>query len=73
MSAAAFAGGHPESAAHVAAATGLYALLRLFLTDVPDGLSMDTLAIAVMSAAYFEDAVSDAAPVIESIEFHPPG
>jgi hypothetical protein len=31
--AAALAGGHPESAAHVAGTTGLYALLRLLLTD----------------------------------------
>ena len=33
--AAALAGGHPESAFHVAAAAGLYALLRLLLTNLP--------------------------------------
>jgi hypothetical protein len=46
--------------------------LRLFLVDVPEGMSMRTLAITVMApVARFDDAVVDATPIIDSIEFHP--
>jgi hypothetical protein len=46
--------------------------LRLFLVDVPEGLSMRTLAITVMAPeARFDDMVADATPIIDSIEFHP--
>jgi len=46
--------------------------LRLFLVDVPEGMSMRTLAITVMApVARFDDVVADATPIIDSIEFHP--
>ena len=45
--------------------------LRLFLVDLPEGMSMRTLAITVMApVARFDKAVADATPIIESIEFH---
>jgi hypothetical protein len=47
--------------------------LRLFLVDVPEGMSMRTLAITVMApVARFDDVVADATPIIDSIEFHAP-
>ena len=46
--------------------------LRLFLVDLPEGMSMRTLAITVMApVARFDDAIADATPIIDSIEFHP--
>jgi hypothetical protein len=46
--------------------------LRLFLVDVPEGMSMQTLAITVMApAAHFDEVIADATPIIDSIEFHP--
>jgi hypothetical protein len=46
--------------------------LRLFLIDVPEGMSMRTLAITVMAPeARFEDVIEEATPIIDSIEFHP--
>jgi hypothetical protein len=45
--------------------------LRLFLVDLPKGMSMRTLAITVMAPeARFDDAIADATPIIDSIEFH---
>jgi len=47
--------------------------IRLYLIDVPDGLSMRTLAIAIVAPeSRFERAVGAAQPVVESIEFHAP-
>ena len=46
--------------------------LRLFLVDVPEGMSMQTLAISVIAPfERFDDVVAVATPIIESIEFHP--
>jgi hypothetical protein len=46
--------------------------LRLFLVDVPEGMSMRTLAITVMAPeARFEEVIEEATPIIDSIEFHP--
>ena len=46
--------------------------LRLYLVDLPEGMSVDTLAITVMAPAERFDAfVAETAPIIESIEFHP--
>jgi hypothetical protein len=45
--------------------------MRLYLFDVPEGLSMRILAIAVIApASRFERTVEAAAPVLESLEFH---
>ena len=45
--------------------------MRLYLVDVPDGLSMRVLVIAVVAPeATFERAVAEALPVVDSIEFH---
>lgn len=45
--------------------------LRLFLVDLPEGMSMRTLAITVMApVARFDDVVADATPIIDSVEFH---
>jgi hypothetical protein len=45
---------------------------RLFLIDVPEGMSMRTLAITVRApVARFDDVVAEAAPIIDSVEFHP--
>lgn len=47
--------------------------MRLYVVDVPSGLSMRTLAIAVVAPeSRFESAVEAAAPVVDSIEFHAP-
>jgi hypothetical protein len=46
--------------------------LRLALVDVPEDMSMRTLAITVMAPeARFEDVIEEAQPIIDSIEFHP--
>ncbi len=46
--------------------------LRLFLVDLPEGMSMRTLAIAVMAPdERFEEVIEEATPIIDSIEFHP--
>jgi hypothetical protein len=46
--------------------------LRMFLVDVPEGMSMRTLAITVMAPeARFEEVIEEATPIIDSIEFHP--
>ena len=47
--------------------------LRLFVVDLPEGSSMQTLAITVMPTdEHFEKVVDDASPIIDSIEFHAP-
>jgi len=44
---------------------------RLFLVDVPEGMSMRTLAITVLAPEeHFEEVMDAAAPIIDSIEFH---
>ncbi len=46
--------------------------IRLYLVDVPEGMSMDTLMIAVMAPdGRFAEVVEQIQPVIDSIEFHP--
>ena len=46
--------------------------LRLYLVDLPDGMSAETLAITVVAPEeYFEDVIAETAPIIDSIEFHP--
>jgi hypothetical protein len=46
--------------------------LRLFLVDVPEGMSMRTLAITVMAPEEnFEEVIEEATPIIDSVEFHP--
>lgn len=45
--------------------------LRLFLVDLPDRMSMRTMAITVMAPhERFEEVIEEATPIIESIEFH---
>lgn len=45
--------------------------LRLFLIDVPEGMSMRTLAITVMAPEErFDQVMAETAPIIDSIEFH---
>ena len=47
--------------------------MRLYLFDVPEGLSMPILAIAIIAPeSRFERAVEAAAPVVGSVEFHAP-
>jgi hypothetical protein len=46
--------------------------LRLFLVDLPEGMSMRTLTITVMAPEEsFEEVIEEADPIIDSIEFHP--
>jgi hypothetical protein len=46
--------------------------LRLYLVDLPQGMSVQTLAITVVAPeGRFEEFLEDTAPIIESIEFHP--
>jgi hypothetical protein len=47
--------------------------LRLYLVDLPEGMSVRTLAITVVApVARFEEVIAETAPIIESIEFHAP-
>jgi len=47
--------------------------MRLYLFDAPEGLSMRILAIAIVAPeSRFERAVTEAAPVVDSVEFHAP-
>ena len=47
--------------------------LRLYLVDLPDGMSVETLAISVVAPeGRFEEFIEETAPIIESIEFHAP-
>ena len=46
--------------------------LRLYLVDLPEGMSVETLAITVVAPEErFEEFIDETAPIIESIEFHP--
>jgi hypothetical protein len=46
--------------------------LRLYLVDLPQGMSVETLAITVVAPEDRFDAITtESAPIIESIEFHP--
>ena len=46
--------------------------LRLFLVDLPESMSLRTLAITIMAPAErFEELLEEAEPIIDSIEFHP--
>jgi hypothetical protein len=46
--------------------------LRLYLVDLPEGMSVETLAITVVAPRErFEEVIEETAPIIESIEFHP--
>jgi hypothetical protein len=45
--------------------------LRLYLVDLPEGMSVETLAITVVAPEdRFEEVIAETAPIIESIEFH---
>lgn len=45
--------------------------LRLYLVDLPEGMSMKTLAITVVAPEdRFEEFIAETAPIIDSIEFH---
>lgn len=53
--------------------TGPGLRLRLYLVDLPEGMSVRTLAITVVAPeARFEEFIEETAPIIESIEFHAP-
>ena len=53
------------------AATGEW--MRLYLFDVPEGSSIQILAIAIVAPqSRFEKSVEAAAPVVDSVEFHGP-
>ncbi len=46
--------------------------LRLYLVDLPEGMSVETLAITVVAPKdRFDAVITETAPIIESIEFHP--
>jgi hypothetical protein len=46
--------------------------LRLYLVDLPEGMSVQTLAITVVAPEErFEEVIAETAPIIDSIEFHP--
>ncbi|MBF8289077.1 MAG: hypothetical protein HW391_45 [Chloroflexi bacterium] len=46
--------------------------LRLYLVDLPAGMSVQTLAITVVAPEErFDEVIAETAPIIESIEFHP--
>ncbi len=45
--------------------------LRLYLVDLPEGMSVETLAITVVAPKErFEQFIAETAPIIDSIEFH---
>jgi hypothetical protein len=45
--------------------------LRLYLVDLPEGMSVETLAITVVAPEErFDDVIAETAPIIQSIEFH---
>jgi hypothetical protein len=47
--------------------------LRLYLVDLPEGMSVETLAITVVAPRErFEEVIEETAPIIDSIEFHAP-
>ncbi|HEX9258853.1 MAG TPA: hypothetical protein VF855_04900 [Acidimicrobiales bacterium] len=46
--------------------------LRLYLVDLPEGMSVPTLAITVVAPEErFDEVIAETAPIIDSIEFHP--
>ena len=46
--------------------------LRLYLVDLPEGMSVQTLAITVVAPEErFDEVIEETAPIIDSIEFHP--
>lgn len=46
--------------------------LRLYLVDLSEGMSVETLAITVVAPEErFQEFIEETAPIIESIEFHP--
>jgi hypothetical protein len=46
--------------------------LRLYLVDLPEGMSVQTMAITVVAPEErFDDVIAETAPIIGSIEFHP--
>lgn len=46
--------------------------LRLYLVDLPQGMSVETLAITVVAPQErFDEVIAETAPIIESIRFHP--
>ena len=46
--------------------------LRLYLVDLPAGMSVQTLAITVVAPEErFDEVIAETAPIIDSIEFHP--
>jgi hypothetical protein len=46
--------------------------LRLYLVDLPEGMSVETLAVTVVAPEErFDEFLEETAPIIESIEFHP--
>ena len=46
--------------------------LRLYLVDLPAGMSVKTMAITVVAPEErFEEVIAETAPIIASIEFHP--
>jgi hypothetical protein len=48
--------------------------LRLYLVDLPEGMSVETLAITVVAPEKrFDEVIEETKPIIDSIEFHPPG
>jgi hypothetical protein len=48
-------------------------LLRLYLVDLPEGMSVGTLAITIVAPEErLEELIDETAPIIDSIEFHAP-
>jgi hypothetical protein len=46
--------------------------LRLYLVDLPEGMSVQTLAITVVAPEErFDEVIEETKPIIDSIEFHP--
>ena len=46
--------------------------LRLYLVDLPEGMSVQTMAITVVAPEErFDDVIEETEPIIDSIEFHP--
>jgi hypothetical protein len=46
--------------------------LRLYLVDLPGGMSVETLAVTVVaSEERFDEVIGETAPIIDSIAFHP--
>ena len=46
--------------------------LRLYLVDLPEGMSVETLAITVVAPEErFDEVIEETKPIIDSITFHP--